>query len=275
MKTEIAHNGIQGIADLPYYTEGPVVDKIGNIYFTTLSGGAIFKIDVHGIMHEWAQSDCPNGQFILPEGQHLICDSKSASIKRFSSDGNFIKDEIKGHCANTQVYIPNDLVADKFANIFFTDSVRNTGKVFVLAADGGQYVLADKLDYPNGLVVSKDGKWLFVAESFQNRIIKINITSPWKNKRNIHVITTLPRHESGRDQDNLPDGITLDQDGNIWVAHYGMQSVHQYSPQGTHLRSINTHLPLTSNLVFINKNTLVVTGGFSEPGPGKVLKIII
>lgn len=275
IKAEVAHTGIVEIADLPYYTEGPAVDKQGNIFFTTLTGGTICRIDGRGKMKQWAVSDCPNGQVILPDGEHLVCDSKAAAIRRFSADGQFIKDEVNGFCANTEVHTPNDLVAGTFGNVFFTDSARHTGKVFMLAGDGRQYILADMLDYPNGLVVSQDGKWLFVAESYQNRIIKIDITKPWQDGRDIRVVANLPRHTSGREQDNLPDGLTLDHDGNIWVAHYGMQSVHQYSPLGIHLSSVNTYLPLTSNLVFANRHALVVTGGFAEPGPGKVLKIFI
>jgi gluconolactonase len=63
------------LAELPWYTEGPVMDADGNIYFTTLKGGSIVKIDVAGQLSNWASSACPNGQLILPGGDQLICES--------------------------------------------------------------------------------------------------------------------------------------------------------------------------------------------------------
>ncbi|MGN6602852.1 MAG: SMP-30/gluconolactonase/LRE family protein, partial [Ginsengibacter sp.] len=59
------------------------------------------------------------------------------------------------------------------------------------------------------------------------------------------------------------------------VAHYGMKSILQLSPSGKLLRTQEVDFPLTSNLFFADKNTLIVTGGFGEPGPGGVIKILL
>ncbi len=53
------------------------------------------------------------------------------------------------------------------------------------------------------------------------------------------------------------------------------QSVHVLSSEGKLLDSINTGLPLTSNLSFIDKDSLLFTGGFKETGPGGLYKIIL
>ena len=266
---------VEKIGDLSFYTEGPAMDSKGNIYCTTLSGRAILKIDAQNKITEWAYSDCPNGQIVLPDDEHLVCDVKLAAVRRFDSDGQFIKNEIEKYCADIEVYCPNDLIADGSANIYFTDSIRNSGKVCFLGTNGEQSILANDLDYPNGLVLSLDQKTLYVAESYKNRVIKIALESAGKTEDSIDVFAELPIHSSGKEIDSLPDGLALDQDGNLWVAHYGMQAIHKLSPEGKLLASIDTNLPLTSNLFFCDPETIIVTGGFGEPGPGAVFKVFL
>lgn len=266
---------IEKIASLSFYTEGPAMDSAGNIYCSTLSGGSILKIDTENKITEWAKSDYPNGQIILPGGDHLICDVALAAVRRFDSNGRFVKNEIDGKCAGSQVNSPNDLVADNNGNIYFTDSVRNEGKVYFLGVDGQQRIVASDIDYPNGIILSSSQKTLYVAESYKNRIVKIDLESPGKRKDNMEIFAELPVHTSGKNEDNLPDGLALHGAGNIWVAHYGMQAIHKISPGGNLLSSVNTGLPLTSNLFFLNPQTIIVTGGYGEPGPGGVVKIFL
>ena len=266
---------LEKIVSLPFYTEGPAMDSKGNIYCTTLAGGTILKIDNENKISEWAYSNCPNGQTILPNDDHLVCDGKLAAVRRFDSNGRFLENEIEKYCNNTEVYCPNDLIADNDGNIYFTDSVRSEGKVCFVGADDQQAILVRNLDYPNGLVISSDQKTLYVAESYKNRILKIDLESPGNAKDNIDIFAELPEHISGKKEDNLPDGLALDHDGNIWVAHYGMQSIHKLSPEGELLYSIDTGMPFTSNLFFLNPEIIIVTGGYGEPGPGGLFKALL
>ncbi|MGX5819301.1 SMP-30/gluconolactonase/LRE family protein [Chitinophaga lutea] len=251
------------LAQLQYYTEGPAADEQGNVYFTTLSGGVIWKVDPAGSLSEWARSECPNGQIILPGGDHLVCDSRTGAIRRFSATGVFMRDETIG------IDTPNDIVADRSGRLFFSGSVRHTGKVFCLDADGKRREICGGLDYPNGLALSPDGRWLYVAESYRNRILAIPTDMPEEGFREV---ATLPEHISGRPENNLPDGLAVDTEGNIWIAHYGMAAVQVIGADGEWKRAIAMPMPLVSNLTW-TQDGLIVTGGFGEPGPGVVYKI--
>ncbi|CAL1517241.1 SMP-30/gluconolactonase/LRE family protein [Chitinophaga sp. MM2321] len=274
MGTEkVINSRVEKIADFPFYTEGPAIDSQGNIYCTTLTGGSILKVDRAQRITHWASSDCPNGQIILPNDEHLICDIGQAAIRRFDAEGQFIRNDIEKFCDDIPIHTPNDLVVDASGNIYFTDSIREEGKICFVGIDGTQRILASGLDYPNGLVVSPDQQWLYIAESYKNRIIRIDLKQPGVAMSDIKVFAALPVHPAGKPENNLPDGLTLDAGGNLWVAHYGMQAVHQLSPDGQLLLSINTAIPLTSNLVFVDEYTLIVTGGHGEPGPGSLHKI--
>jgi gluconolactonase len=93
-----------------------------------------------------------------------------------------------------------------------------------------------------------------------------------KGKNNVQVFADLPAHPSGNEIDNLPDGMDIDSNGNLWIAHYGMGAIQVLSPEGRLLHTIDTHLPLTSN-IFLTAEKAIITGGYAEPGPGAVMII--
>jgi gluconolactonase len=254
-----------------YYTEGPAVDEEGNIYFTTLAGGKIMKVDTKGISSVWAESACPNGQRILANGDHLVCDSRLGKVIRFDASGKKIGDAASGKCGDTVIQTPNDLVVDEVAGFYFTDSVRHNGSVYFFGNDGSERVVASGLDYPNGVCLSKDKRQLFIAESYKNRILTIDLKEPGIPDGNARAFCQLPANRENPATGNLPDGILTDASDRLWVAHYGMQSVHLISSQGQLINTYDTEIPLTSNLCFVrDSGKLVVTGGRGEPGPGNV-----
>jgi gluconolactonase len=261
------------LASVDFYTEGPAVDAFGNLYFTMLSGENIMQLKPDGKLKVWGKSACPNGQIIIGNGEHLVCDSKLGKVLRFSLDGQLMGAVSSETCAGIKVSVPNDLLMDDDGNLYFTDSIRHQGAVFCIAQNGDEILIASGLDYPNGLVLSNDKKNLFVAESYQNRIISIPLNGDGKPADDIKAFIDLPQNPSGNPIGNLPDGIAMNSQGMMAVAHYGMAAVHLVSTTGDLIETIDTGLACTSNVYFMDDQTLMVTGGSAEPGPGAVLKI--
>lgn len=254
-----------------YYTEGPAIDGSGNFFFTSLRGGTVFKMTNEGSCSEWTHSVCPNGQVILSNGQHIICDSMEAALIRFDANGNFIRKDIDRYCGGQPISVPNDIITDSKGNIYFTDSVRHQGKIGFISGAGEQKIIAKELDYPNGLALSGNEKTLFIAESYQNRILAFEVNSAG-GIAGRKVFCNLPQHPSNTPVKNLPDGIKIDEEDHLWVAHYGMGYIYRISPDGNLCQSIKLPFDLPSNL-FVNSNTIMVTGGYAEPGPGCIAKI--
>ncbi|MCD2422542.1 SMP-30/gluconolactonase/LRE family protein [Niabella pedocola] len=251
---------------LPFYTEGPVADAGGNLYVTNLQGGQILRIGKDGTVDEWARSSCPNGQMIAANGDHLICDSVEACVKRFDQHGRFRAAAIAGRVGHYNITCPNDLVSDGNGGFFFTDSVRHTGVVVHVDRSGSARLIAEQLDYPNGIVLDHKRRRLYIAESYQNRIVMINLQ---QHTGAADVFCNLPQHPSLQETANLPDGLALDSYGNLWVAHYGMSCIWKIDPGGSHQEKMDTDILLTSN-VFLNNDRVLITGGQAEPGPGYV-----
>ncbi len=267
------------LLDLEYYTEGPVADREGNLFFTTLTGRGILQWLPGNTSRVWAEGDCPNGQVMMSNGEHWFCESRTGGITAYHPDGSFRAKIVDGSCAGIAFSTPNDLITDSLGNLYFTDSVRHEGKVFMVTQDGGEKLIAGGIDYANGLALNASENILYVAESYGNRILAFQLSEDSEPGIRRKTLIDLPSHTSGDPVKNLPDGLAVDKEGRIWVAHYGMQAIQVVSPEGLLLHTIDTGLPLTSNLAFVKdtpeKKELLVTGGYGEPGPGAVMLITV
>jgi len=105
----------------------------------------------------------------------------------------------------------NDMVVadDGTAFVGSYPAVRGGGVIVRVAPDGSADVAADGLDFPNGTVISGDGRTLIVAESMGRRFTAFDIDGG-KNLSGRRVFATTP--------DAAPDGIALDAEGCIWAA---------------------------------------------------------
>src|SRR5262249_23243581 len=91
----------------------------------------------------------------------------------------------------------------------------------------------------------------------------------------MRVFADLPAKE-GEQVDNQPDGMCLDAEGNLYVAHYGMRQVQVLSPEGKLLHRYPAGNLTTSNVAFggPDMDQLYVTGGLGkEAGPGGVFRL--
>ena len=70
------------------YSEGAVVDREGNLYFS--HGKIITKVTPDGQATDWAETGAPNGHKILPNGEHIVCDGSHHAMLRLSAEGVLI-----------------------------------------------------------------------------------------------------------------------------------------------------------------------------------------
>ena len=174
---------------------------------------------------------------------------------------------------------PNDLTLDT-PNRACTSPTRAApaspdpiGTVHYIDSKRVTHTVASGLAFPNGIVLRPDGKELLVGESQKNRILAFPVLGPGKLGEP-KVLVDLPAKGEGQ-IGNEPDGIALDAEGNLYVAHYGMKRVQVVSPEGKVIRRYDGGNQTTSNVCFAGPkmDTLFVTGGTARglvpPGPGR------
>jgi len=261
------------------YSEGVVFDRDGNGYISW--DKTITKFTLQGTTSTFAITGAPNGHKILADGTHLVCDGSQHAILRLDANGQMLEPASKS-CNGKPLRGPNDLTLDPKGGFYFTDpggsSAENPiGTVHYVDTEGVTHLVAEKLAFPNGIVLTPDGKTLLVAESQRNRVLAYPLTSPGKVGA-MRVFANLPVSSSGKWEDNQPDGMCLDEDGNLYVAHYGMKQVQVLDPNGKLIRQYDGGNQLTSNVAFggPQRDQLFVTGSIRLDGtPGAVFRLDI
>lgn len=147
---------------------------------------------------------------------------------------------------------PNDLWLDRKGGIYFTDpyyqrkywtrqeAELDKQQVYYLAPGKKDPVMvAGDFTRPNGIVGSKDGKTLYVADIGAGKIYKYQVNKD----------ATLSNRELFASQ--TADGMTLDQEGNLYAAGNGITV---YNSQGKQIAHVDIPEKWTANLCFGGRN---------------------
>lgn len=200
------------------FLEGPVFDIEGNLFVTDIPWGRIFKITPEGKWILIAEYDGePNGmKFISPEDL-LITDYKNGLLKCNIKTGHITPYLTRRNSERFKGV--NDLIIDKSGNIFFTDQGQTglhdpTGCVYRLRKNGQLDLLLNNVPSPNGLALSPLHDVLFVAVTRGNCVWRV----PLSNTGGVHKVSQFftSYGPSG------PDGLAMDQMGNLLVCNPGL-----------------------------------------------------
>ena len=166
------------------FTEGPAVDKKGNIYFTDQPNDKIWKYDVDGKLSVFMdKTGRSNGLYFDKKGRLIACADEENQLWEITAKRKvkIILNEFEGQKLNG----PNDLWIDKKGGIYYTDPYYQrdywtrkkpcikSQNVYYLAKGNTKAVIADSLlMQPNGIVGMPDGTSLFVADIRANKTYK-------------------------------------------------------------------------------------------------------
>lgn len=242
------------------FTEGPAVDKMGNVFFTDQPNNTIVKWSANsGQLNIFSDdSGRANGLYFDQNANLLACADMDNQIWSFSPDGKHkvLLDLYDGKKLNG----PNDLWVHPNGGIFFTDPLykrnywtRNPDRqqdgehVYFMSQDGKKVERVEtSLVKPNGIVGSANGKLLYVADIGGKKTYSYRI-----NKKN-QLIDKKLFAEMGS------DGMTLDQKGNVYLTGDG---VTVFNKKGVKIAHIPVTARWTANVCFggSDKSTLFIT----------------
>ena len=261
------------VARTAHYTEGPVFDYEGNLYFSERN--KVIRLTPGGRSSTWLQASA-NGHKVLPDSTHLVCSPGRHAVLHVSADGKILA-EAASECDGRPLRAPNDITLDRHGGFYFSDPGGSRempiGTVCYGVSGGVSRLAAGGMRVPNGLVLSPDGSALYVAETVPNRILKFDVRSPGVLGP-MEIFARLP----GRDgHDASPDGLAVDSEGNVYAAHLGTSTVRVLNPNGKLVRTLPAGNYDASNLVFggPDLSQLFITGstGHRRNTPGRVYRL--
>jgi gluconolactonase len=213
------------VKDEAVFTEGPAVDRDGNVLFTNVPASKILKWNPRGrelsvFRHSSHET---NGLYFAPDGSLLACEGGAARVTRTDPGSGEITVLAAGY-EGKRLAKPNDLCMDGEGRIYFTsrsgiqDVDGENGKaVYRIDQDGSvQQILAwPEVHMPNGIVTSPDNRQLYLIEAHPDadhhrdiRVLDLNAHGTVSNGR---VLIDFYPGRSG-------DGMCIDAEGNLYVA---------------------------------------------------------
>jgi sugar lactone lactonase YvrE len=213
------------LAEGIYFGEGPRWHA-GRLWFSDFFAQAVKSVSLAGdVRTEFTLDDRPSGLGWLPDGSLLVVSMTKRQVLRRASSGSLaLHADLSGiatfHCndmvvdARGRAYVGNfgfDLDAALTARgveSVITD--HGTAALACVAPDGSARVAASEMHFPNGSVITPDGKTLIVGETLGATLTAFDIRADGTLANRRVWASTAPR---------VPDGIALDANGNIWIAN--------------------------------------------------------
>ena len=246
---------VTGGCDFP---EGPAYDGEKNLYFSNCYGRWITQWDGETVTdfvnfsRDTSLVSRTNG-LAFRDGFLYACDYGYGAIIRFNQWGSV--EVVSSGYEGKKFNRPNDLVFDKTGNIYFSDPKSYNreildGRLFRIdAKSGSTELLYSGLGFPNGINFSRDGSSLYLSESAFQRVLKFEFNEDGI-PGNPKTLIELP----GGD----PDGIEVDDEGNLYVAHFGGKAVYKITPDGEIVAKFVTTGKKPSNVEIV-RDYLIVT----------------
>jgi gluconolactonase len=260
-KVAVIKEGFQG-------TEGPIALADGSLIFAETNASRIQRIDRAG--HVTVFLENTNGS------NALAFDANGRLFSVQTTPGRTRVGVIYPKGSETTVAEgfegrPNDLVIDKKGGIYFTvpGPVNVPGgapppapvmPVVYYIPPGGKFVkVAEGIDFPNGIQLSRDERTLYVNNTRGEYLLAFDVRpdGTLENRRNLARYEGVTKGDAG--VTSGADGLAIDNEGRLYAAT--AIGVQVFTPQGQHLGTI----PLSrapQNLAFAgpDKKTLYIVG---------------
>jgi sugar lactone lactonase YvrE len=229
LETEIFLEGLKFPEGLRWHDE--------KLWFSDMVAKKVMTVDLKGNTETIIEmEDSPSGLGWLPDGTLLIVSMDEECLLRLNPDGL----KKVADLSSLATFKCNDMVVDKKGRAYvgnfgfdYQNEQFKPAEIILVTQEGNAQIVADKLAFPNGTVITPDDETLIVGESFGSKLTAFDILDDgslegrrvWANLKSM-----------------VPDGICLDAEGGIWLASPGSGKVFRVLEGGkvTHEVKVST-----------------------------------
>ena len=230
----------------------------GNIYF--------YNQDKNSIIKKKLDLAIPLGGIVLYNNLDFLLVSHKNGISTVKIDTLETRDFIHPESSNKDI-IYNDLKIDRHNNLWIStshvDETEEKGSLWKLDRNKKIQLIDTGFKVSNGPAFSPCGNYIYFNDTFAYQTYRYKLSGEKKNRVEKESFYTFDK------EDGYPDGITVDEEGNIWIAHWGSGIITKQSPNGKIVNKFNLPSINLTSLCFGGKNfkDLLVTSatdGMSE-----------
>ncbi len=223
--------------------ENPLGNPVdGRIYWTDIPRGRIYKYNPGTEKHEEIYRGKPVGGFTIQEDGRLLLFMSKGQIALLNSDGSL--ETIQPFLPGEEESRFNDVIADPEGKVYCgtMPTPDRKGKLYLLDTDGSVSVVEEGIDCSNGMGFSPDLTRMYHVDSGKRKIYVYEYHKSKVINRKIF-IETDPDY-------GVPDGMTIDTEGFLWVAHWNGSAVVRYSPAGKEVQKFDVPAAKVSCVTF-------------------------
>jgi gluconolactonase len=197
-----------------------------------------------------------NGLALDPQGRINLAQHGNRQIARLNDDGHSFT-PLATKFEGKRFSSPNDLCFDKSGRVYFTDPPYGLpyhtepempfNGVYRRETDGTLVLVTKELSRPNGVALSEDERTLYIGNSEGARpiILALEVKADGSFGPSRIFFDTAPI--AARGERGAPDGLKVDQQGNVWTS--GPGGILIIDRNGKHLGTLHTGQP-TANCAF-------------------------
>ena len=248
------------------FTEGPVADREGNIFFTDIANNRIHLWHLSGTLSTFRENTGgSNGLIFDKNGNLLACEGTNRRVVAIDPQGKVTV--LAEKYDNKRLNSPNDMWIDPKGGIYFTDprygdrsDLEQDGEhVYYLTPDGKSLIrVVDDLVRPNGLIGTPNGKLLYIGDHGNTWAKEKNLPG---NKTYVYKIN--PDGSLSDKKLFAPvgsDGMTIDSQHNIYLTYQPDSAVMVYNSEGKKIDTIKIpEVPTNVGFGGEDKRTLYIT----------------
>jgi len=203
--------------------EGPRADPEGNLYFSDVTNGGVYRRAPDGRVETVVPRRRGVGGIALhADGGIVISGRNICHVRDGETRVLFEREDVPGF---------NDIFTDARGRVycgsmradpFKTEGERTPGELWRIDAAGTAVELYGDVSLTNGIGLSPDGRLLYHSDTAAQHVVVHELT-PDGRAKDRRAIDVAP---------GFPDGLAVNEEGVIWVALYGSGCVARYRPDG-------------------------------------------
>ena len=200
----------------------------GSLYFSDVFDGGVFRMDPGEEPVLLGRVDGrPSGLGFLPDGTLIAVSMRDRAIVSIV-DGHTQPYADLARCAAGDC---NDMLVDpagrayvgNFGYDYAGGEDRRAAQLVLVDVDRTPRIVAEDVWFPNGMLLSPDGRTLLLAETSAERITAFTVADDGSltDRRKFEELSGI-----------RPDGLALDRSGSVWAASPGTAEVVQFDAGG-------------------------------------------
>lgn len=225
---------IENVADYACETgEGPLWHpEESRLYWVDIPAGRLFRYDPDtGEAEPADERDGPIGGFTIEADGRLLLFEEGGRIETWDEGpADLVRGSLPGEAGSRF----NDVIADPEGRVFAgtMPEGESPGRLYRIDPDGSTTVIEEGVDVPNGMGFSPDLTGFYFTETRAERIYRYDYD------RQTGAVSDREVFLEFHDTPGMPDGMTVDSMGYLWIAFWDGSRIERRRPDGTLDRTV-------------------------------------